>query len=191
MLMIGNDIVDIAETKRTSNYKRSRFLEKLFTEQEQQFIHNSEDTFLMVWRLWSMKEAAYKLYTQIYPSRFYNPKGFECSTKGDIGKVNYKDFECYVSSKTTSQYILSEAHLCKSEMLSKTVVLKDKNPKSQSETNRSMLLKAISKQYKQPIYSIHLKTSKFGIPKVFLGSKTINVSMSHHGNYGAFAIANQ
>lgn len=189
--MIGNDVVDIAQAKKDSNWQRPRFLEKLFTQQEQQFIHNSRDAFLMVWRLWSMKEAAYKLYTQIHPSRFYNPKAFSCDLKEEKGKVCYKDFECYVSTKMTSQYILSEAHLSQSEMFSEAVFLKDSNSKNQSGVTKTMLLKAISKEYKQPISSIHLRTSEFGIPKVFMGSKTINVSMSHHGKYGAFAITNQ
>lgn len=189
--MIGNDIIDIAETKRTSNYKRFRFLEKLFTSQEQQLILNSEDAFVMVWHLWSMKEAAYKLYTQTNPSRFYNPKGFECELKGDSGKVCYKDFECYVSTKMTSQYILSEAQLSQREMFSEAVFLKDNNPKNQSEVMRTIMLNAISKQYRQPKSSIEVNTSEFGIPKVFLDSKQIHVSISHHGNYGAFTIANQ
>jgi len=76
--MIGNDIVDIAEARQRSNWQRPRFLDKLFTLQEQQLIQNSDNSFLMVWRLWSMKESAYKLYTQLHPSRFYNPKQFEC-----------------------------------------------------------------------------------------------------------------
>ena len=189
--MIGNDVVDIAQAEKDSNWQRPRFLEKLFAPEEQQLIKNSEDAFLMVWRLWSMKEAAYKLYTQIHPSRFYNPKAFRCDLKGDKGKVHYRDFKCYVNTKITSQYVLSEAHLCKSRMLSKTVILKNKDVKNQSKTIRTVLLEAISKHYKQPISSIYLKTSKFGIPKVFLGSRIINVSISHHGNYGAFAIANQ
>ena len=63
--MIGTDIIDIVEAKKTSNWERPRFLEKLFTSNEQQLIHNSENKFVMVWRLWSMKEAAYKLYIQL------------------------------------------------------------------------------------------------------------------------------
>ena len=33
--MVGNDIVDLAEAKKASNWQRPRFLEKLFTPNEQ------------------------------------------------------------------------------------------------------------------------------------------------------------
>ena len=82
--MIGNDIVDIEEAKRMSNWQRPRFLEKIFTDKEQYLIKSSENPFILVWRFWSMKEAAYKLYTQLKPSRFYRPKSFEC----DIDKTH-------------------------------------------------------------------------------------------------------
>ena len=32
----------------------------------------------MVWLLWSMKEAAYKCYTQQHKKRFFAPQKFEC-----------------------------------------------------------------------------------------------------------------
>ena len=46
--MIGNDIVDITEAKQKSNWQRPRFLDKLFTVQEQQLIQNAHDPFLKV-----------------------------------------------------------------------------------------------------------------------------------------------
>ena len=106
--MVGNDVVDLEEAKRTSNWERPRYLEKLFTSKEQQLIHNATNSFSMVWRLWSMKEAAYKLYTQLNPSRFYNPKGFECDISDLNGIVKFKDFECNVKTQIASKYILSE-----------------------------------------------------------------------------------
>ena len=92
--MVGNDIIDIQEAQKKSNWQRPRFLEKLFTIKEQQLIQNSEHSFLMVWRLWSMKEAAYKLYTQLHPSRFYKPKSFECEMNDLNGTVIFQEFKC-------------------------------------------------------------------------------------------------
>ena len=48
--MVGNDIVDIGLAKKSSNWTRSRFLDKLFTKKEQQLIFHSENSFNMVWR---------------------------------------------------------------------------------------------------------------------------------------------
>ena len=49
--MVGNDIVDLNEASRASNWQRPRFLDKLFSEQEQAYINSAEKAFKMVWRL--------------------------------------------------------------------------------------------------------------------------------------------
>ena len=56
--MIGNDIIDLSLAKIESNWQRKGFLEKQFTAKEQQLILEAPNSFVMVWRLWSMKEAA-------------------------------------------------------------------------------------------------------------------------------------
>jgi phosphopantetheinyl transferase (holo-ACP synthase) len=188
--MVGNDIVDIKEAKLKSYWQRPRFLEKLFTLQEQQYIHNSENPFLMVWRLWSMKEAAYKLYTQLKPSRFYNPKQFECKINDSQGKVSYKDFICYVNTKITSQYIISEARLTAMDMVSECIEVKSSSSKNQSDTIKAQLLSAIAFQFNIVKEDLRILKSDFGIPAVYQNSKKlkIGISISHHGSYGAYAI---
>ena len=46
--MIGNDIIDLAETRLRSNWKRPGFLEKVFSVEEQKIIHASIDQFQTV-----------------------------------------------------------------------------------------------------------------------------------------------
>ena len=59
--MIGNDIVDLALAKKESNWKRNRFLDKIFTQKEQLLIANAINPEIMIWNLWTRKEAAYKI----------------------------------------------------------------------------------------------------------------------------------
>jgi len=56
--LIGNDIVDLQCARKESNWQRKGFLEKQFTDLEQEIIFRVENSFETVWRLWSMKEAA-------------------------------------------------------------------------------------------------------------------------------------
>ncbi len=77
--MIGNDIVDLQLAKRQSNWQRKNFLEKIFTSKEQMFILNSEIPEIEVWKLWSRKEAAYKIYNRETGVRGYFPWKLECS----------------------------------------------------------------------------------------------------------------
>ncbi len=189
--MIGTDIVDIAEAKKTFNWKRPRFLEKLFTINEQQFIHDSENKLVMVCHLWSMKEAAYKLYTQIHPSRFYNPKQFQCERHKHHFKVIYKDFNCFVNTKITSQYIVSEACLTRCEISSKCFKLPCSSYKNQSQTTKEALLVSVSKRFKILKSELNIKKSEFGVPSIFHNSKklSVKISISHHGHYGSYAIS--
>ncbi|MFS4483408.1 4'-phosphopantetheinyl transferase superfamily protein [Hyunsoonleella sp. 2307UL5-6] len=187
--MVGNDIVDINEAKNASNWQRPRFLDKLFTTQEQVLIQNASNPFLKVWRLWSMKEAAYKLYTQHYPSRFYNPKRFECFIHGDIGVVKFQEFQCYVSTKITSQYIMSEARQDMKPMTSKVIKFETKSVKNQSEIIRKLLLKTAGETFNISKENLKITNSKYGVPSININSKIRSLSLTHHGNYGAYALS--
>ncbi|WP_299121456.1 4'-phosphopantetheinyl transferase superfamily protein [uncultured Winogradskyella sp.] len=188
--MVGNDIIDIVEAQKSSNWQRPRFLDKLFTHKEQHIILNSDNSFLMVWKLWSMKEAAYKLYTQLHPSRFYNPKGFECSDEEYFRVVRFQNFRCYVKSRITSQYIISEARLKFSELDSEYNVLSDFS-KIKSRQIKVALLSKIATHFKISKQDLNVVKTTFGVPLVYQNSKKlpVKISISHHGNYGAYAIS--
>ena len=186
--MVGNDLVDIKTARSSSDWERPRFLETIFTSKEQRLILNSENSFSMVWRLWSMKEAAYKLYTQLYPSRFYTPKKFVCTIKGQKGLVTFQGLKCYVVTKITSNYIISEARLEEHKMNSTVLNLKHKNPKEQSKILKSELLKLVTELNNIKDEFIKIQKNEFGIPTVNYGLEKINISITHHGNYGAYVI---
>lgn len=76
--MIGNDIVDLALARTESNWRRPGYLDKIFTLQEQLLISNVENPDIMVWNLWSRKEAAYKIYNRVTGIRGYFPLKLEC-----------------------------------------------------------------------------------------------------------------
>lgn len=76
--MTGNDVVDILQARKESNWQRPGFLEKLFTTDERQLIFSATDAERMVWLLWSMKEAAYKIYNRQTGQRGFFPKDIVC-----------------------------------------------------------------------------------------------------------------
>jgi hypothetical protein len=76
--VIGNDIIDLALAQKESNWKRKGFLDKIFTKKEQWLIFNSENPEIMVWNLWSRKEAAYKIYNRQTQIMAYIPLQLEC-----------------------------------------------------------------------------------------------------------------
>ena len=76
--MIGNDVVDLLHSRKDSNWKRKGYIEKIFNPEEQLYISNASDPEIMVWALWSMKEAAYKVYNRKTKVREYIPKKLNC-----------------------------------------------------------------------------------------------------------------
>lgn len=77
--MIGNDVVDIAVSRKESNWRRKGFLEKIFTREEQVYIRAANDPELYIWILWSMKEAAYKIYNRETGTRAFIPHELACT----------------------------------------------------------------------------------------------------------------
>ena len=130
--MIGNDIIDLTLAKLESNWKRRGFLEKQFTANEQKLILTAKNSFVLVWKFWSMKEAAYKICVQQNETRFFAPKKFYCLLQsGKKGLVYFKDQIFYTSSIVNEKYIFTLASseketkayskIIKPELIDKTI----------------------------------------------------------------------
>jgi phosphopantetheinyl transferase (holo-ACP synthase) len=108
--MIGNDIVDLDLALKESNWKRKHFLDKIFSSKEQQLILNSENQDLMVWNLWSRKEASYKIYNRQTGIRGFFPLRLECDySDKNTGTVSIDGFVFYTQTEITTNYIYSVA----------------------------------------------------------------------------------
>jgi phosphopantetheinyl transferase (holo-ACP synthase) len=108
--MIGNDIVDLALAQKESNWKRKGFLDKIFTPNEQLLILNAKKPAIMVWNLWSRKEAAYKIYNRQTQIRGYFPLQLECfdleiTDEIILGKVEIKNLVYFTKTVISSQFI--------------------------------------------------------------------------------------
>ena len=76
--MIGNDIIDLQQAGIESNWQRKGYLEKLFNNDELLLIKSHSNPKIMVWLLWSIKEASYKIANRSINKRFYAPLKFTC-----------------------------------------------------------------------------------------------------------------
>ena len=182
MLRIGNDIVDLNFAKTQSNWQRPGFLEKQFTQKEQDVILNSQKPFEQVWLFWSMKEAAYKCYAQQSKKRFYAPKKFVCKiTSNQSGTVNFDNIMYYI------KYILSDNCVY-------SVAKEMNHTKMVSESffidNNMNPTKIIDKKIQTYFSSeIQIKKNALGIPFMYQNEEKMPISLSktHHGNFVAFA----
>ncbi|MBL4605457.1 MAG: 4-phosphopantetheinyl transferase family protein [Flavobacteriaceae bacterium] len=181
--MIGNDIIDLRFAETESNWQRKGFLDKQFTSREQVVIKSSEDPFMKVWQFWSMKEAAYKIYTQLTEERFFAPKKFECElTSGSKGIVCFQNQKFYTTSILNRTYIFTVAGLEKEIKNSSSIGLPN-------EIDQSIKRK-LQKETGISISEIEQRKSKIGAPNYYHKNKRLTKScaISHHGNYGAFSL---
>jgi len=179
---IGNDIVDLKLAKTASSWRRKGFLEKQFTKREREEIHASEDPFLKVWLFWSMKEAAYKCYTQSVKKRFFAPQKFECSIlSSSEGLVVFKKMKFYTSSyfDTFHLHTLARETQKKGKLFCAVGV-----PKELNKAIKKRLAAAMGILPKE----IEKRKTLVGAP-LFYHEKirlTKSCSISHHGDYGAY-----
>ena len=190
--MIGNDIIDINETKLKTNWQRQGFLNKIFTDQEQELINEAKDSFLKVWRLWSIKESAYKANMQYDITRKINPTKIECRIiNSQSAIVNIGEKRYIASTLQTEEYIYSYA----SEELQVHSFHSITNEKSsdilhQSISCRNSLIRTLSEKLSINKNEVVINKSTFGQPQVYHLNKKLDtsISLTHHGKYSAYSI---
>jgi phosphopantetheinyl transferase (holo-ACP synthase) len=155
--VIGNDIIDLALAQKESNWKRRGFFDKIFTPKEQCLINSTENPEIMVWNLWSRKEAAYKIYNRQTGIRAYIPLQLECVYENETsGSVLCNGNTYYTQTKISNDCINTVAVTDSSHF--KKVVAVDPNI-------------IIGKQKGKPFI-----TDNSGLIKTA-------VSVSHHGRF--------
>ncbi len=198
--MIGNDIVDRAQAKRESNWQRRGFLDKLFTQSEQQLIQRANDPECLVWTLWSMKESAYKATTRKTGERIFNPKRISCTleTWSDEAANGFVVYEEAYRTRTliTPDYIASVAFpACTPPMPDQVITRFERiDYKHQSTQLRTSVLEYYTEAPFISGNDLQIGSDKNGIPVLFIQNSLhetvcIPISISHHGHYGAFSIA--
>jgi phosphopantetheinyl transferase (holo-ACP synthase) len=121
--MIGNDIVDLALAQKESNWRRKGFLDKIFSSSEQLLILNSDNPEIVVWNLWSRKEAAYKVYNRQTGIRGFFPLKLVCNYEDSInGTVFINGYIYYTQTEVTKEYLYTIA-VSKKEYFKKVVTL--------------------------------------------------------------------
>jgi phosphopantetheinyl transferase (holo-ACP synthase) len=175
--LIGNDIIDLSVAKTQSNWQRAGFLEKQFTDHEIELIQQSEQPFLLVWRLWSMKEAAYKVVVQQRQQRFFAPKKFACEVLSEReGCVAFQNQTFQTYTQSTSKYIYTSTGNEIFQWIGK-------------QTDTPKMWSAIERHTGYSATQLEIRKSDLGIPVLFYNEKQLSDSFTktHHGDFQAIA----
>lgn len=192
--MTGNDIIDLTTAASESNWKRKGFIEKLFTPKEQLYIRQATVPEEMVWKLWSMKESAYKIYSRQLGLRSFAPQKFNCTMlNGLYGQVDINNVSYSTISSTAGDYIYSVAkpvghlydpyinccfNLLQPGFADQQKFICDKLIACYAGVTNTDKLKLCIIKDKNNIPFLYCKNENTKIP----------VSITHHGRYAAFTI---
>jgi holo-[acyl-carrier protein] synthase len=186
--MIGNDIVDLILALQIPKTENIRFLKKICSEDEIDFILKSDVPELSLWRVWSMKESAYKIIVKKSGINLFIPK--KIITKF-IDKKNgkiYSEWGEFLSITEQDDFFLHTVTTDKDCRPFSSI--RKSNDKNQSLEVRNLLVRELSEihpeKYKLENLSI---VKKERVPYLHYENKAMNfdISLSHHGEWLAYA----
>ena len=193
--MLGNDIIDIKEARRTSNWQRKGFLDKVFSSNEQKVIKESLNPFYLVWRFWSMKESAYKVSIQFGLGRSFNPSSIQCTIiSSEVGLISIGDLSLYSQTKVSKDFILSlVSSIYTHKITTKVLKIPALNLHMQKEVLHQQILAQVSSEYNYDKNYLRIQKTNLNVPYVSHKNKKIasHISISHHGKYGVFSLSSK
>lgn len=187
--MIGNDIIDLQAATRESNWRRRGYLQKIFSLEEQQQIKTAQEPDLLVWILWSMKEAAYKAHQRKFNlKRSFSPLKYHCTIRQPEG--NSASGKVSVDGKDYS----TETNILKTRVHTIATTSAGTGTFSMifcaSANIKQLMLEEISALWGLPQAVLSIEKDRKGIPflKVRERVSRLPFSLSHHGKFAAFCL---
>ena len=202
MPYVGNDVVDLREPANSGKSKNSRFLKKILTDTEIEFIENTERPEAALWSFWACKEAAYKVKKKSFPDIPFIPRRWHVV----FNKLQseYSDGEVIIPGKG-SVYIrlfsnIQYVHCVGADsfaVLNKLIWSVEALPE-EKEINPSLFLRdrlgeKLAHHFFLNFHDIKIRRTKkngeFQQPRVYVGGKEtdIDISLSHDGRFVAYA----
>lgn len=179
--MIGNDIIDLNTANRESNWKRTGYLQKTYTSEEQFLILNSKNQTLMLWILWSIKESVYKANFRKNPVYEYAPLKFNIQNLKQkenqiTAEIEYQNSLYYSNTQINQNFLHSIACEFKDDF--KDIQTIEIEGYSENYIDYLKEKKLISS-------SEDFQKDEFGVPYLINLKNNLRfpLSISHHGRY--------
>jgi len=177
--MLGNDLVDLKQAARESNWQREGYLNKICTPAEQELILSADHPSTLLWLFWTMKEASYKVVNRLSGIRSYAPHSYVCSGLIFEGheataSVNFDSYHFFIKAVLTEEMIHSSAVLRKEQLQNMNIHYLSNSPAYMDDFNQNCREYLLSKNLAGLPQITHRRTSK-----------TREASVSHHGRYTA------
>jgi hypothetical protein len=206
---IGNDIVDLSTPENRGRARNRRFLERIFTPDEQDDIRQAAWPDAFLWALWAGKEAAYKALSKNDPAVPSIPKEYpvkyapqEVDADGGTGRALWTGVADTPGGKIHLRTVLNSAYVhClastasfpeQEQVLSRVIDVGDEM--DVSPCLRRAAVDHIAALLGIPSSHAEIQRSRspkgLGPPCVLVEGRLadVDISLSHDGRYGAFVI---
>jgi hypothetical protein len=207
--------VDLGNPDALGKSQDNRFLRRVFLPEEQSQIFLDSDPDCILWTLWAAKETAYKIISKIHPAipsgplkyrvrltetvlfpprtPYFRNRHFSCMVETPAGSVN-------TGALTGADYVHaygSQGNQLDGGALHLKIFCLDQpcfQGSPESDVVRKVLRLYLGRFWRIPSEQIIVhreqKVHGAGPPIVYVGGgkAPVDVSLSHHGRYGAFAL---
>jgi len=202
---VGNDIVDLREPANAGKSRDSRFLKKILTVAEIDFVQNAGNPDKALWSLWACKEAAYKVIKKKCVDTAFLPRRWMVILKKLEsacleGEVKIPDTEAvYVRLFSHFRYVhcVGADHQADLDSLvCKVEVLPEKENEKRIAPSlfaRKCLALSIADFFRLNLNDIKINRAQnkneLQPPHVYISGKKsdIDISLSHDGQFIAYA----
>jgi phosphopantetheine--protein transferase-like protein len=211
-MMLGNDVVDLRDSDSDMATHPARFDERVFAPRERALIQDSAQPARMRWQLWSAKEAAFKAAKKCSPATIFSPRRFEVEVEmsdNDFGRVLQRQSAQPAESFQVRWWHVADAvHAValrgdwrradgsgmlahgfrRASAAEAAGCTKVAAPSTASSAVRSFARVELARQLALSLSSIEIRTVG-RVPELWLDDVPAgaNLSLSHHGDWIAFA----
>ena len=189
--MIGNDIVDLADSETRSGACHSRFDRRVFSPAELELLATTRSRVRMRWILWSAKEAAYKAARQACATTVFSPSRFVVRLNGAL-----HGFVCHGSRRWIVRIRLDgdcvHAVVNDEKFHADTIWgarrLTAEEQGDPSQGARRLAVATVAARLGLPAAQLRIERSG-RIPQLRFDSAALraDLSLSHHGSFAGFA----
>ncbi len=187
--MIGNDIVDLDVAHKQGSWCKQRYRDKVFTHEENRYLDQSKDLFQALWRMWSMKESAYKIVIQNGSAHFLNTHKLVSTILDEHkGLVSYNGLDIKTNTRITEDYIYTTAYLADALNAHEQVIAHKESAHLKLKTKQA-LKKSITNMKGYNLKDVELRKNNLRVPHLYYKDVQVELafSLSHHGRFGAYA----
>lgn len=201
MPYVGNDVVDLQEPANRDKSRDSRYLKKILTDAEIEYVKKVKTADESLWSFWACKEAAYKVIKKSIPDAAFTPRFWQVTFT--VSESEYSEGEVTIPQRdsvfvrlfTNPDYVHcvgSDSSAVLDKIISGVEALPE------GETNPSFFLRQCLARKLVVHCSLNshqikirriMKNNELQPPQVHINSKKadIDISLSHDGRFVSYA----